>query len=253
MDPSLLPWGLHETIVTKNPQVLNKDHFLQTNCFGPFWAHMYEKTDKASASFQKLWVWCRQHLRFEKDDARVVQMLMQLGCEFVVSSETLKPGPTSLCVTPNTIPRMTSWKGASCGNGSDCGHGRDEGNGGCVNAFCMYWKSHIDNMGRSACHEVDRVAPVDSDSVAITNDDSNKLCLCLPGTTIPCTLGRSHLNRKDLKDNFTAHFESIRYEVVTVGKITRSINRFGCCPLCKKELVVATNLPSSRHRVTSRK
>lgn len=36
LDPTLLPWNLDETLATNNPQVMNKDQFMQNICFGAF-------------------------------------------------------------------------------------------------------------------------------------------------------------------------------------------------------------------------
>ena len=46
LDPSLLPWGIDETIASKNPQVLEKDHFMQTNCHASFWTRGYAESTK---------------------------------------------------------------------------------------------------------------------------------------------------------------------------------------------------------------
>ena len=44
LDPSLLPWNIDETIASKNPQVLENDHFIQTHCHAALWARTYAQS-----------------------------------------------------------------------------------------------------------------------------------------------------------------------------------------------------------------
>jgi hypothetical protein len=88
LDPSLLPWGLDKTIATKNPQVLEKDHFMQTNCYAAFWAKSYSQNTKGTKTAVDHWMWCREHDRFEEQRTVLPQLLMQLACGFFADVES---------------------------------------------------------------------------------------------------------------------------------------------------------------------
>lgn len=74
VDPSLLPWSLDETIASKNPQVLEKDHFMQTNCYAAFWTKLYSQNTKSTQTTVDHWMWCREHIVFYSDS------IVRCGC-----------------------------------------------------------------------------------------------------------------------------------------------------------------------------
>jgi hypothetical protein len=63
LDATLLPWGIDESIATKNPQVLDKNHFMQKNCFGAIWMPTYAKESNRIAQSKRFnLVTCCLHL-----------------------------------------------------------------------------------------------------------------------------------------------------------------------------------------------
>jgi hypothetical protein len=139
------------------------------------------------------------------------------------------------------------------GNGSNRSNGHED-NAACVNVCCMYWESYVNNNGRKGCHgtrdeystddlndnddgaliarddsaDGDTDAAIDASTTvmsAVDTDGSNKACFCIPGTPLPCILGRSHENNQNLKDTFISHFDPIRYEVKTVAGMRQRTNQ----------------------------
>ena len=49
-DHSLLPWNIDETIASRNPQALEKDHFMQTHGYAAFWTKTYTQSTKGIRS-----------------------------------------------------------------------------------------------------------------------------------------------------------------------------------------------------------
>lgn len=82
VDPTLLPWGVDETIATNNPQVLDKDHLMQKNCFSAFWTSTYAQDTGGIAKAQTFVAWCRVHERYEFQKHNIPQSMFQLVCGF---------------------------------------------------------------------------------------------------------------------------------------------------------------------------
>ena len=82
LDPTLRPWGLGENIATTNPQVLQKDHFMQHNCFNAFWTPDYTRSSKGKPKVLTFVAWCRTHKRYEAHKP-IPQLMFQLACDFL--------------------------------------------------------------------------------------------------------------------------------------------------------------------------
>ena len=65
LDPTLKPWGLDETIVTNDPQVLDENHILGREYFGAFWSRDYMTSTESMHSSEFWEVQCRIHNRME--------------------------------------------------------------------------------------------------------------------------------------------------------------------------------------------
>lgn len=82
IDPSLKPWSPSESIASVNPQVLEKDRFMQTNCFTSFWTgdHLTKQTPTTP---QDTWmVYCYEYQRYEYADSKCVHLAAYLGSGF---------------------------------------------------------------------------------------------------------------------------------------------------------------------------
>jgi hypothetical protein len=56
--PTIKPWGLDETIITNNPQVLDENHILRRQCFGAFWSRHYITSTESMQSSELLEMQC---------------------------------------------------------------------------------------------------------------------------------------------------------------------------------------------------
>ena len=137
------------------------------------------------------------------------------------------------------IARSDDLEGSDgCGNGCPL-EGAHADNGACTNIFCMVWESHGNNTYRNVCHRLFGRTITNLATDSSTAD--NALCVCFPGGTLACILGRAHKSHDDVKTAFFKRFDSIRREVNHEG---RGTNRFGRCPFCQKEVLHITKLNS---------
>jgi hypothetical protein len=60
---------------------------MQTKCFGAFWTSTYYKDTKGGRRWGHLWVYCRQHGRYEYLDGVHHQLIMLLGANLLSSRD----------------------------------------------------------------------------------------------------------------------------------------------------------------------
>jgi len=81
----------------------------------------------------------------------ISQLLMQLGAGFLRSddwTDIMTHQREGVAQLPNC------WQDShGCGNGCPIAVAHED-NTGCVNVFCMFWETHIDNMNRTVCHRI---------------------------------------------------------------------------------------------------
>jgi hypothetical protein len=227
LDPTLQPWGIHETIADVNPQILDEDHVLQ-QCFGAFWLRNYSTVKEISRPKDSSMVYCRGHDQYEVFDPTAPALLMQLGAGFLSETEwvyviTHQQVGKSLHV-PDDVEGSHG-----CGNGVVSSSLHPD-NCGCVSPVCIRWEKRLYNGQRKGCHGRSEAA----------SDDNEVECICIPGLDLPYILGRSHLSHHDLQRQSLRHFNAIRDERdSTTGK---KENAHGRCPFCQKEVIIDIRL-----------
>jgi hypothetical protein len=81
----------------------------------------------------------------------ISQLLMQLGAGFLRSDDRTD---TIIHQREGVVQLPVCWQD-SHGRGNGCPIAvPHEDNTGCVNIFCMFWETHIDNMNRTVCHRI---------------------------------------------------------------------------------------------------
>ena len=232
--PDLRPWCVDETILTANPQILDKDHFLQKHCHGTFWKGSYLESTTNDEPRKEIMVWYvinntaammmrltkvnrrRKHQEYEKVPALAPSLLMQLG------GNLLKRDDWAHIMIHNT--RVEQYpddvEGShGCGNGGSSA--KSAKNCGCASILCTIWEGKIDDDKRRTCH------------ARMIIDHDAEYC-CVPGVTISSIQGRVHLVHADLQRQSLEQFNAIYDER---DENSNRTNRHGRYSICGEEII----------------